>query len=74
MQTSKEAHKSAPIFPGWMRWISLAGVLLVITGFAMFLETLGQGGGELQLFTMAFGAIILLFTLTWIVVAVVLNF
>ena len=66
---SRNDSRPARRFPRWRLWSFVVGVLLLIIGFVTFLPTIGHGDGELQIFTMALGAVILLVALTAIVIA-----
>ncbi len=69
MEISRNGSRSARRFPRWRLWSLVVGVLLLIIGFVTFLPTIGHGDGELQLFAMALGAVILLVALAAIVIA-----
>jgi drug/metabolite transporter (DMT)-like permease len=69
MEIPWKGPRSARTFPRWLWWSLLCGVLLFITGFITFLPTIGHGDGELQIFAMALGAVIVLVALAVIVIA-----
>ena len=69
MEFSRNDSRSARRFPRWRLWSLVVGVLLLIIGFVTFLPTIGHGDGELQIFAMALGAVILLVALAAIVIA-----
>jgi hypothetical protein len=64
----------ARTFPRWIWWSLLYGVLLFITGFIAFLPTIGHGDGEVQLFAMALGAVIVLLAFAWVIIVLVSRY
>lgn len=74
MDISRKDRRSARTFPRWIWWSLLVGVLLLIIGFLTFLPTIGHGDGEVPLFAMALGAVIVLLALAVIVISLVLKY
>lgn len=74
MEISQRDPRTARTFPRWRLWSLLVGVLLLIIGFVTFLPTIGQGDGEIPLFAMALGAVIVLLVLTVILISLVLRY
>ncbi len=74
MEISRKGPRSGRTFPRWL-WLSLlCGVLLFITGFITFLPTIGHGDGELQIFAMALGAVIVLLAFAWVIIVLVSRY
>jgi drug/metabolite transporter (DMT)-like permease len=70
----KGGPRSGRTFPRWL-WLSLlCGVLLLITGFITFLPTIGHGDGELQIFAMTLGAVVVLLALVMILISFVSRY
>lgn len=74
MLIRQKQPRSTRTFPRWIWWSLLAGVLLLIIGFLTFLPTIGQGDGEIPIFAMALGAVIILLALAVILIFLVLRY